>query len=49
MQFPDWMPLKWPLLAYMGPGEAKVIGAGLLLAAVITCAGLIHFNRKDVD
>ena len=28
LQFPDWMPLKWPLLAYMGPGEVKVIGAG---------------------
>ncbi|MEK6989142.1 ABC transporter permease [Paenibacillus sp. FSL K6-1566] len=48
-QFPNWMPLKWPLLAYMGPGDAKVIGAGLLLGVVIACAGLIHFNRKDVD
>ncbi|MBU5347585.1 ABC transporter permease [Paenibacillus lautus] len=49
LQFPNWMPLKWPLLAYMGPGEVKVIAAGLLLGAVITCVGLIHFNRKDVD
>ena len=49
LQFPDWMPLKWPPLAYMGPGEVKVIARVSLLGAVITCVGLIHFNRKDVD
>ena len=38
---------KVAALAYMGPGEVKVIGG--LLGAVITCVGLIHFNRKDVD
>ncbi|ANA80709.1 permease [Paenibacillus glucanolyticus] len=49
MEFPDWVPLKWPLLAYIGPEKATFIGAGLLLGAVIAAAGLIHFNRKDVD
>ncbi|KKO52333.1 ABC transporter permease [Paenibacillus sp. DMB20] len=49
LKFPDYMPLKWPLLAYLGPGQTKIIGAGLLLGAVIALAGLIHFNRKDVD
>lgn len=49
MEFPDWVPLKWPMLAYIGPGEAAFIGAGLLLGAVIAAAGLVHLNRKDVD
>ncbi|UNK19019.1 ABC transporter permease [Paenibacillus sp. N3/727] len=49
LKFPDWMPLKWPLMAYIGPGQTKVISAGLLLGAVITLAGLIHFNRRDVN
>lgn len=49
IQYPDWVPLKWPLFAYIGPGQTKVIGAGLLLGALITLVGLIHFNRRDVN
>ncbi|MGG1879914.1 MULTISPECIES: ABC transporter permease [Paenibacillus] len=48
-QFPNWMPLKWPVLAYVGPGEVKVVGAGLCLGLVISLMGLIHFNRRDVN
>ncbi|WP_054956957.1 ABC transporter permease [Paenibacillus dakarensis] len=49
LQFPDWMPLKWPLLAYIGPGQTRVLSAGLLLGAVIALMGMIHFNRRDVN
>lgn len=49
LQFPDWVPLKWPLIAYIGPGQTQVISAGLLLGATITLMGLIHFNRRDVN
>ncbi|MBO2945884.1 ABC transporter permease [Paenibacillus sp. F411] len=49
IQLPDYAPLKWPLLAYQGPGQGKVIGAGLVLSALIGLAGAIHFHRKDVD
>lgn len=49
LQFPDWMPLKWPLLAYVGPGQTQIISAGLLSGAAITLLGLIHFNRRDVN
>lgn len=48
-QFPDWFPLKWPLVAYFGPDEMKVAGAGLLLGVVITLMGVVHFNRRDVN
>lgn len=49
LQFPDWVPLKWPLIAYIGPGQTQVISSGLLLGAAITLMGLIHFNRRDVN
>ncbi|WP_088547690.1 ABC transporter permease [Paenibacillus aquistagni] len=45
----DAIPLKWPLLAYTGPGALQVIAGGAILGACIVGLGLIHFNRRDVD
>lgn len=47
--FPDWVPITWPFLAYHGPGQSLVIAQGLVLGAIITLMGLIHFNRRDVN
>ncbi|MBH5318617.1 ABC transporter permease [Paenibacillus sp. GSMTC-2017] len=45
---PDWMPLKWPSLAYYGTEQLLYIGAGIGCGLVVLLLGNLHFNRKDV-
>ncbi|MGG6313342.1 ABC transporter permease [Paenibacillus macerans] len=45
----EWFPLNWPVFGFGGPHREWFVAAGLVVGAVILLAGLIHFNRKDVD
>lgn len=47
--FGEFFPLNWPKFAYLGPNNLFYLVAGVGVSLMITIAGLIHFNRKDVD
>ncbi|RRJ63162.1 permease [Paenibacillus oralis] len=45
----EWFPLNWPVFGYLGPHREWFVALGIVVGAVILLAGLVHFNRKDVD
>ncbi|CAM4523262.1 ABC transporter permease [Paenibacillus macerans] len=45
----EWFPLNWPVFGYLGPHREWFVALGIAVGAVILLAGLVHFNRKDVD
>lgn len=45
----EFFPLNWPRFAYTGPNQLFFLVAGVGVGLIIMLAGLIHFNRKDVD
>ncbi|CAM2998798.1 ABC transporter permease [Paenibacillus sediminis] len=45
----DWMPLKWPILAYEGDNPLQFVMIGLICGIAVLLAGVVHFARKDVD
>ncbi|MCM3703857.1 ABC transporter permease [Paenibacillus macerans] len=45
----EWFPLNWPVFGYEGPHREWFVALGIAVGAVILLAGLVHFNRKDVD
>lgn len=48
MNFPDWVPWKWPLLMNDWGKPFYSVFAGLLLGSLLYFISLLDFNRKDV-
>lgn len=48
MNFPDWVPWKWPLLMNEWEKPIYSVVAGLGLGFFIYCLSIIDFRRKDV-
>lgn len=48
MNLSEYLPLNWPIFAYLGPNQELFAGAGLALGTAIMVMGLLHFNGKDV-
>lgn len=45
----EWFPLNWPVFGFEGPHPEWFVAAGIGVGTVVLLAGLIHFNRKDVE
>ncbi|WP_192600737.1 ABC transporter permease [Sporosarcina limicola] len=48
MNFPDWVPLKWPLLLNDWDKPIYSVLAGLVTGILLYFMSLIDFNRRDV-
>lgn len=48
MNFPDWVPWKWPLLINDWDKPFYSVSAGLLMGIILYFISLLDFNRKDV-
>lgn len=49
MQFSEWFPLNWPIMALRSEHQLWFIGTGIGAGMIIMLIGLVHFNKKDVD
>lgn len=48
MNFPDWVPWKWPLLVNEWDQPIYSVLAGLIIGLLLFSMSLIDFNRRDV-
>lgn len=48
MNFPDWVPWKWPLLVNEWNQPIYSVLAGLIIGLLLYFMSLIDFNRRDV-
>lgn len=48
MNFPDWVPWKWPLLMNEWEKPIYSVVAGLGIGFIIYCLSIVDFSRKDV-
>jgi len=48
MNFPDWVPWKWPLLLNEWDKPIYSVLAGLIIGILLYFMSLIDFNRRDV-
>lgn len=48
MNFPDWVPWKWPLLVNEWDKPIYSVLAGLVIGILLYFMSLIDFNRRDV-
>ncbi|WP_342514033.1 ABC transporter permease [Sporosarcina sp. FSL K6-1522] len=48
MNFPDWVPLKWPLLVNEWNQPIYSVLAGLVVGLLLYFMSLIDFNRREV-
>ncbi len=48
MNFPDWVPWKWPLLVNEWNQPIYSVFAGLVIGILLYFMSLIDFNRRDV-
>ncbi|CAM3290744.1 ABC transporter permease [Filibacter tadaridae] len=48
MNFPDWVPWKWPLLLNDWDMPVYSVLAGLAIGILLYFIGLLDFNRRDV-
>ncbi|MGN7359558.1 ABC transporter permease [Paenibacillus sp. SAF-054] len=47
--YPEFLPLAWPMLAYYDAKPAMPVASGIILFILIYLFGTGHFVRKDVD
>ncbi|MBB6634061.1 ABC transporter permease [Cohnella thailandensis] len=45
---PEWLPLNWPLFAYLSDKPFWFAAAGIVTGAAVALMGMIRFERKDV-